>query len=225
LGEARLGNWIDPGAKEGWSIVGTGRFPGPGWSGEFRGRPATLFDFAAKFHDLHYALNHIKFGAVSGTVGHGVPFLRERGKSLSRKAKADYIFRKMNEVGTGGGIWVGFVNWAARTAFYDDPKYFCKGDDFANALLQPETPRLANPDEYLMIPFSHLRDQRFTTVVKHWKGLPNHPRTKTFTYPDYMAESTDDRDPGWWAWAESIYGETWRKIQEITDATDSSFKW
>jgi|LFRM01.1.fsa_nt_gb hypothetical protein len=41
----------------------------------------------------------------------------------------------MTEVGTGGGSWVGFVNWAARAVFYDDPKYFCKGDDIANAPL------------------------------------------------------------------------------------------
>ncbi len=226
LGEAQVGKWIEPGADEGWAIVGTGRFPGPGWSGEFRGRPATLFDFAAKLHDLHYALNDIKFGAVSGTVGHGVPFLRERGKALSRKAKADYIFRKMNDVGTGGGVWVGFVNWAARAAFYDDPKYFCRNDDFANALLQPETPRLARPEEYLMIPYSHLKEPRPTiAVVKHWKGIPDHPLTKTFTFPDYMGAANEDHSPGWWMWAESVYGETWRKIQEITDATDSSFKW
>ena len=225
LGEARLGNWIEPGLKDGWSIIGTGRFPGPGWSGEFRGRPATLFDFTAKLHDLNYVLNDIKFGVVSGTIGHGVSLLRGRAKALSRKAKADFIFRKMNEVGTGAGGWVGFVNWAARAVFYDDPKYFCKGDDFANALRQPETPRLANPGEYLMIPFSHLKDPRYITVVKHWKGIPNHPRSKIFSYPNYMERSDDDIHPGWWAWAESVYGRTWKKIQEITDETDFSFKW
>lgn len=181
LGNARQGKWIEPGDDEGWSIVGTGQFPGPGWSGEFRGRPATLFDFTAKLHDLNYALNDIEFGVLSGTVGHGVPFVRGRGKALSRKAKADFIFRKMTEVGTGGGSWVGFVNWAARAVFYDDPKYFCKGDDFANALLQPETPRLSKPEEYLMIPYSHLKEPRPTVqVIKHWKGIPEHPVTKTF---------------------------------------------
>ena len=28
--EARQGHWIEPGEKDGWLIVGTGRFPGPG---------------------------------------------------------------------------------------------------------------------------------------------------------------------------------------------------
>jgi RHS repeat-associated protein len=226
LGNARQGKWIEPRDDEGWSIVGTGQFPGPGWSGEFRGRPATLFDFTAKLHDLNYALNGIEFGVLSGTVGHGVPVVRGRGKALSRKAKADFIFRKMTEVGTGGGSWVGFVNWAARAVFYDDPKYFCKGDDFANALLQPETPRLSKPEEYLMIPYSHLKEPRPTVqVVKHWKGIPEHPVTKTFEYPNYMEIANDDRHPGWWAWSESVYGGTWQKIQEITNETDSSFKW
>ena len=225
LGEKRVGKWIEPNRKDGWSIWGTGRFPGPGWSGEFRGRPATLFDFAAKFHDLHYELNDLKFGFASGTIGHVLPFIREDGKTLSRKAKADFIFRKMNEVGTEGGVWVGAVNWAARAVFYDDTKYFCKGDDFANALLQPETPRLAKPEEYLMIPYSHLKSPPTIKIVKHWHGLPNHPYTKTFFYPDYMETANEDRSPGLWVWAESVYGETWKKIKGITDATDSSFTW
>ena len=223
--EARQGHWIEPGEKDGWLIVGTGRFPGPGWSGEFRGRPATLFDFAAKLHDLNYVLNAIKFGVVSGTIGHGVPFLRGCSKALSRKAKADFIFRKMTEVGRGGGAWVGFINWAARAVFYDDPKYFRKDDGFANALLQPETSRLANPDEYFMIPFSHLKAPRFATVAKSRKRIPNYPKSKVSSFPNYMERSADDINPGWWAWAESVYGKTWRKIQGITDETDSSFKW
>ena len=225
LGEKRVGKWIEPNRKDGWSIWGTGRFPGPGWSGEFRGRPATLFDFAAKFHDLHYELNDLKFGFASGTIGHALPFIREDGKTLSRKAKADFIFRKMNEVGTEGGVWVGAVNWAARAVFYDDTKYFCKGDDFANALLQPETPRLAKPKEYFMIPYSHLKKPPTIKIVKHWHGLPNHPYTKTFFYPDYMETANEDGSPGLWVWAESVYGETWKKIKGITDATDSSFTW
>jgi RHS repeat-associated protein len=230
IGEKRVGKWIEPDIKDGWSIWGTGRFPGPGWSGEFRGRPATLFDFAAKFHDLHYELNDLKFGFASGTIGHVLPFIREDGKTLSRKAKADFIFRKMNEVGTEGGVWVGAVNWAACAVFYDDTKYFCKGDDFANALLQPETPRLAKPEQYLMIPYSHLKEPRPTVVVKRWKRIHNTPhsdrrRSMKVAYPDFMKDAPDDLFPGLWAWAESVYGETWKKIKRITNDTDASFSW
>ncbi len=58
---------------------------------------------------------------------------------LSRKAKADYIFKMMNKLHWEGGRWSGILNFLSQQVFYDDPKYFCKGDDFANFLLQPES--------------------------------------------------------------------------------------
>ena len=225
------GNAVNPG---GWAIIGTGHFPGPGWgsstypgwTGEFRGRPDGLFDFAAKLHDLHYFLNQLEFGFGSGTIGHWASPFREDGLTLSRKAKADYIFTKMNAVGTGGGAWVGVVSWLARRVFYDDPKWFCPNDGFKNALTYSKTTRLDDPREYLMIPYGQLREPRPTvSVVRYLHGIRTPRNARTVQYPDYMKTTDDDTAPGWRGWAATTYGRTWTRIQEITDATDSTFTW
>jgi hypothetical protein len=49
------------------------------------------------------------------------------------------------------------------------------------------------------------------------------PRPKVFK--NYMQSADEDEFAGgWWEWAKAVYGDTWRKIQEISDETDSSFK-
>lgn len=48
---------------------------------------------------------------------------------------------------------------------------------------------------------------------------------RTRTIPDYLSIVPDDYDPGFFAWAEKTYGNTWSRIRSITQETDSSFKW
>ncbi len=222
----RVGKWIEPTDKEGNAIPGAGNFPGAGWRDTFRDRPATFFDLSAKIHDLHYGLNDLGFGLKANTIGHIAPEYFHGSKAeLSRKAKADYIFRLMNDQAKGRGLWTGFLNWASRRVFYDSPKYFCRGDDFANFAHQPEFPRLNNPDQYLMIPYVALGYKPMKREKKFRNGIPNSKfGYKYVLVPSYTDIATEDHFPGFIQWAESFYGATWGKIKEITSETDSSFR-
>ena len=213
-------------------------FPGKGWSGEFRTRPTTMFDLAAKIHDLHYLINAIEFGSFANTVGHVAPQwshgqLRGKSAELSRKAKSDYIFTMMNKLHWEGGFWSGTLNFLSRRVFYDDPKYFCKGDDFANFLLEPEAWQLDDPEQFLMIPYSKLATQpkrnRVRTTTHSVGGAKGVGRTITRSVvevvADYLAEAPEDRNPGFRAWMQCQMSDIYNRVIHITDQTDSSFVW
>ena len=237
LGE-RIGQWPSSSETDGWAFLGNMNFPGPGWSGSFRIRPTTQFDLAAKIHDLHYALNGLSFSAKQNITGRFNPQKAHgsaTGKSaeLSRKAKSDYIFKMMNKVHWEGGRWSGTLNFLSRQVFYDDPQYFCRGDDFANFLLQPESWQLNDPEFLLMIPYSQLKFKPTKSLTQSISfpiggskgGDSSRTLTKEIMVPDYYSETSEDRMPGFIMWAKQNLGETIQRILMITDQTDSSFAW
>lgn len=130
--------------RDGRALPGDFNFPGPGFRGEFYWRPRNLFDLAAKFHDLHYQLNgiNVEFSLRSGK--------KIRGEvAQSRKAKADYIFRRTCEFCKVSGFWY----WGSKQIFAgEDRREFVAGDGFLNALLVPDV-------------YKKLRDYRFTLMV------------------------------------------------------------
>ena len=241
---AKKGHWPTNNEEDGWAFLGNMNFPGPGWSGTFKTRPTTLFDLAAKIHDLHYTLNGSEFGLIfRNGLGHILPqwsrlHFRTKSPSLSRQAKADYIFRKMNEAKWDAGRWSGTLNYLSRRVFFDDPKYFCKGDGFINFLEAEKASELNDPSEFLMIPYSQLSTQPVieeTYIYRRHHGpvfskgaVGGGSQTKeirTRTIPDYSSIVPEDYTPGFFAWAEKTYGNTWSRIRSITQDTDSSFKW
>ncbi len=200
-------------------------FPGAGWSGSFRTRPTTLFDMAAKIHDLHYELNDLLFGKskVSSTI--------EKAYEISRKAKADYIFTMMNKFHWEGGRWSGTLNFLSRVVFYDDPKYFCKGDDFANFLTEHDSSKINDPDYTLMIPYSQLSSEPIRSFVREYPipatshGGGKRTRRMSIEFADYWTEVPEDRHPGFVTWMSQTMGDVYSRILKIDDQTDSSFVW
>ena len=152
---------------------------------------------------------------------------------LSRKAKADYIFKMMNKLHWEGGRWSGILNFLSRQVFYDDPKYFCKGDDFANFLLQPESWQLDDPLHLLMIPYSQLlspptrnhQRKHLISVGGYKGGNRTIARTVIETVPDYLAEVPEDRNPGFLQWLQLNMPDVLSRVVSITDQTDSTFIW
>ncbi len=105
-------------------------------------------------------------------------------------------------------------------------------DVFLNFLKHPQSDELNNPDRYLMIPYVVLREKPVTRAAKtvsHGRAggsiFGGKPVSQRQEIPDYNAEVTEDRTPGFRAWAEQFYGSTWQKIQEITNETDSTYRW
>ena len=242
LGE-RLGEWPDPNKTSGWAFLGEMNFPGRGWSGPFRTRPVTMFDLAAKIHDLHYEINAISFSYNNLIPWNHHNFLpwnwgdHNTDPEISRKAKADYIFKKMNDLYWEGDVWSRTLNFLSHQVFFDDPKFFCKGDGFVSFLNDFDSPDLGDPTKYLMIPYSQLsappvKEETFI----HSRGIgPTNGKTisprRTIRerlsrkVPDYLAIAPEDIHPGFFRWGEQMYGETWFKIKEITDETDFTFTW
>ena len=231
-------HWPEPDEHDPGTMLGAGNFPGAGWKDVFRTRPATYFDLSAKIHDLHYSLNDVSFGFKANIWERGNPIKAHNGKAnLSRKAKADYIFRKMNDAARSMGIWSGFLNFLSRRVFYDDPKYFCKGDGFQNFKDHPRYSELNDPEKYLMIPYEslhvkHVKDEfRLRVVPGHSVGRGGHyvhPRTYTEkrVVPDYDRLTDEDDSPGFFGWLTTHYDDyTWKRIGEINNETDNSFKW
>lgn len=130
--------------KEGRAAPGV-NFAGPGFRHTFAMRPADLFDFAGKIHDLAYQMN-------------GVNLMGGDPKHRSRRAKADYIFRQMNAHAGVSGAGSGVYNRIAGVFFNGgDRTEFLAGDGFVNPLTNaPVMDKLNNPTKYLMIPHSVL---------------------------------------------------------------------
>ena len=139
----------------------------------------------------------------------------------------------MNKLHWEGGFWSGTLNFLSRRVFYDDPKYFCKGDDFANFLLEPEAWQLDDPEQFLMIPYSKLATQpkrnRVRTITYSVGGAKGEGRTITRSVvevvADYLAEAPEDRNPGFRAWMQCQMSDIYNRVIHITDQTDSSFVW
>ena len=125
------------------------------------------------------------------------------------------------------------MNFLSRRVFYDNPKYFCRGDDFANFLQQPESWQLDDPEHLLMIPYSQLatkperkRTRTITHSVAESRGMGRTvTRTVVDTIADYLAEAPEDRNPGFRAWMQTRMGDVFSRVMQITDQTDSSFVW
>ncbi len=90
-----------------------------------------MFDLAGKAHDFGYHVNKITF------LGEVIPdfnlFLTDK-YTLSRKAKCDYIFRKMtNQISKN--FAQSLATWVANILFGgSSPTEFNKNDGFVNVL-------------------------------------------------------------------------------------------
>ncbi len=173
-----------------------------------------MFGFAAKLHDFNYAINSVDFSF----------FPPKDLKERSRKAKSDFIFRKMNEVVKSklyvrAEIWF----WASKRVFSGKTaEDFCPQDDFKNAMT---ISALDNPENYLMIPFFELpQEQRLYSemprVIKYGRRIEiNQP----ILYPIFTEEVFYDQNPGWRQWAQKEYGSTWNKLLEINSSTGPDY--
>lgn len=187
-----------PDETDGWAFAGDVNFAGPGWSGPFRTRPRNHFDFASKLHDLAYCVNDLEIKMN--------PFFKRDPISLSRKAKADSIFRLMNRHTGTSGFSIKLLNWGANLIFDGkDQDDFVAGDGFINPLTHSSVVfLLSDPAAYLMIPYER---------------LPRHLQPKTRKgKPDYMTATRYDHSPGWVSWAKTAYAKVWNDLAAITDA-------
>jgi hypothetical protein len=168
-----------------------------------------VFGFAAKIHDLHYHINRLAFPA------------NDYGNTKSRRAKADFICRKMNEIAKshlriGGRI----LNPLASAFFIGvSQKEFCPNDGFINVINDKS---LDNPYDYLMIPYTEL-SMKPTKVERIW----NFPYYYDVSVPDLFQDVSDDysRVKGWRTWAKLTYGSKWEKLKSINSKTGPNFKW
>lgn len=209
---------------EGLSAPGV-NFAGPGWRGKFRTRPTTLFDLAAKIHDLAYHLNRVSFGAsiVDGALdAAGLPTNSETLRIKSRKAKADAIFRRMTTfsrtITSGFDVPARLYGSLANMMFHGaDDSQFKRGDGFRNPLLESEVMAFLNdPTKSLTIPYDQLpRYQRTIRTEKRYSHLHGMP-VSTVIYPDYSMATRMDRNPGFRAWFERIYAPILPSIRGIT---------
>lgn len=198
-----------PHQEDGWAAPGV-NFAGPGWRGEYRMRPTSLFDLAAKIHDLAFVLNDLE-----------IEFdLDERPQpSLSLKAKADAIFRIMTDFSRGiesGPDPAAFLYRNLAGTFFDgdDPSVFRAGDGFRNPLIEPQTRAyLDDPARSLTIPYSMIpRGQRPTRELR----LPPHRgESRTEQVANYMQEVEIDRRPGFLSWFRQVYAPVYGQIMSI----------
>ena len=221
LGEARTTDGVSTGgdlnapwAEEGWALPGGGGFAGPGYAGRFGDRPVNVFGFNSKLHDGAYQYNGLSFSFG----GEREPLIR------SKMAKTDYICRKMNELSSHGPVaWL--WSQASKIVFYDNPKYFCAGDDFTNVLPLPNW----DNDNHLMIPYFELpRDQRpYIRERIPGTGFSNKPGGVRYRRVIILNQRrpADDENGGWRGWARRYFGNTWSRASSINDQTDSSFQW
>ena len=133
-----------------FALPGAGNFPGPGWGNNVtpKTRPVDMWDLAGKIHDFNYHINDLSWG-----LGNALMNLSDGWKTRSRKAKSDYIFRKMT-FGQHQDPWT--IMWGVGANISFDgatPANFRKNDCFDNALVRKE---LDNENKYLMIPYIKL---------------------------------------------------------------------
>jgi hypothetical protein len=201
-----------PGANETDGFAAPGmNFSGPGWRGEFRMRPTTLFDFVSKIHDLTFVLNDVSIEFSVGTRAQ---------PSLSLKAKADAMFRIMTDFSRGierGSDPAAFIYRNIAGTFFDgdDRGVFRSGDGFRNPLLEPETLAfLGDPNSSLTIPYSFLPEgQRPTRQVRRSTGRG---QTYMATVEEYMTAVPMDQQPGFWAWFRETYAPVLGQVLEIS---------
>jgi hypothetical protein len=179
-----------PDSREGSALPGF-NFVGPGWNGPFRTRPRNAFDFAAKIHDLTYCLN-----GLSGGWGN-----TESASELSKKSKADRLFRLLTSAHTGGNLLSRLLHPLTEATFLGgDESDFRRGDGFVNPLVdQTVVAALSAPQRYLMIPYD---------------GLPGRPCTSSGA--DYLAATPFDFAPGWFNWTRVAYQAVWPALVLIT---------
>ena len=173
-----------------------------------------------------YHVNNLKHGERS----------RYGPKARSRIAKADYIFFEMvKKTGDQRGI-----TYVIASAIFSggDTSEFCRDDGFVNVLRTDfdisgttlvESKALDDPKKYLMIPYDELPEKQrpvvpiaLATMLPKVPGVYDHSRG----LPDYNLTAPNDLEEnlGWRQWAKNTYGDTWDKIQEITDKTEADFK-
>jgi hypothetical protein len=183
------------------------QFAGPGFRADFMERPFSCFELAAKFHDTAYAMN-------------GIPFTGGSRRARSRRAKADYVFRRMTEHS--------FKHPAAkpinrRTAgVYDEvakgvfdgasTREFLRGDGYRNPLERRVVGEMSR--KYLMIPADRLASATRSRIEHH---VPSGQC--------YYVRTTEDgsRDaPCFPRWFEDFYGETLVELRAIDGDTGSA---
>lgn len=197
----RLNIIPEPGWREGYAIP-TLNWAGAGWRDIGKTRPVNDFDFAAKLHDFAYEANGLAFDIKDAP---GDPLER------SRMAKADYIFRRMTDNCRLNGLVVDLGELFAERFFLgEDKSDFRQDDEYRNVLGDP---RLDNPDDYLIIPFTALpRRDRWRLCRwprRFWKfWVPTESVDYNRTLP------RDRRAGGWRGWAGGRFGDwsSWTAI-------------
>ena len=133
---------ISPNKRFGWAFPYV-NFAGRGFRYNLGARPRSDWDFSSKIHDLMYFVNDIQFSLSPP----------ENLSERSRLAKADYIFRQMNErIRLRAPERV--LNKLARLVFLGrDMSDFRGNDKFTNIVNLDEV----DPSEgYFMIPWSSI---------------------------------------------------------------------
>jgi hypothetical protein len=190
-----------------------GNFAGPGWNGEFRTRPKDDHDLAAKLHDAAYELNELNVMFTTSADA-----ARRRGKEKqSRKAKADKMYRAMTNLAQEKGYSQRYLVDLVARAIFDGvaDKEYDHDDGYVNVLHPEWLSQLANPDCYLMIPYSALKDgprlpKREPSMVKRGQQATVLPAEE-----DYLAAATEDSNPGFIAWIRNRYDDVWNDLQNL----------
>lgn len=178
-------------------ISPTYNFPGVGFRGMFRMRPRTKYDLHAKIHDLTFKVNGLSIDLS----------LRKKADvrsplAQSRKAKADFIFRRLN---TFSG------DWSTASLFFDgdSAKEFVAGDGFINPITFPTIyTKLCNPRYSLTIPLNCLPENETKNLSKE---------KKYYTAVNY------DYKVGFDKWLKGNYAQVWA-ILSIGSDTGPKFK-
>ncbi|MCA9652815.1 MAG: hypothetical protein KC501_23050 [Myxococcales bacterium] len=203
-------------ATDGWAAPGV-NFAGPGWRGQFRTRPSSYFDLAAKIHDLCFVLNDLEIEFSLGT---------RPQPSLSQKAKADAIFRIMADFGRRlepGADPAAFIYRNIASSFFDgdDTSVFRANDGFRNPLVEPETRAYLNdPQRSLTIPYTAIaRDGRPTRQVRVSTGRGGHRNVQR---EDYLTQVPMDDNPGFLEWFQQAYAPIYGQLVGIRSDTGES---
>ncbi|MEM9782359.1 MAG: peptidoglycan-binding domain-containing protein [Pseudomonadota bacterium] len=189
-----------PEEREGTAAPGM-NFAGKGWSGAYRTRPTCTFDFAAKLHDLYYAVNDLSFSLLKPVD----PVI------ASKRARADMIFHIMNDHCPAQGAAAAY-DWVSRSIFRPQSD-IVEGDGFINVMAEPQyLMRLNRPHDYLMIPYNALPRAQRPVVERVETGNWG---TQRIEEPDYLVPVAYDTAPGFIAWYDATYGPVTERIRRM----------
>lgn len=147
----------------------------------------------------------------------------EERNLISRMAKSDYIFRRMNECKNAevrrSLLHAGY-NWTSQLIFLDresDRMFWQARDGFRNVLRDAGYwAALCNADRYLMIPFNALSDHRSNYTVRqrcHAGKYVQHCVSERL--PSYNRLHPMDLDPGFAGWFPRAYASVLTDIRAI----------